>query len=190
MQDEKLRALLERVKNKDDAAFEELAEMYSPLLYSVAVSFNESAAAVGANNVYGDLLQDLNLALYKAAQSFDLSQDKVTFGLYAKRCVNNRAISFLRKEKSIIRRETRMKEKLKREIHFENRFLELGDAEREDLVEKIAPCLSSFEFRVFKMYLDGQRAREIAEIVGKSEKSVNNAIFRSKNKIRKYLYSD
>ena len=52
-------------------------------------------------------------------------------------------------------------------------------------MEKISAVLSPYEKRVFIMSLEGKSAGEIAAVVKKDEKSVNNAIFRSRSKIRK-----
>ena len=47
--------------------------------------------------------------------------------------------------------------------------------------------LSDFEFRVTVMYMDGMSCLEICQSTGKSEKSVDNAIQRSKKKLQKLL---
>ncbi|MBE5740408.1 MAG: RNA polymerase subunit sigma, partial [Clostridiales bacterium] len=43
------------------------------------------------------------------------------------------------------------------------------------------------EFKITTMYMDGMRCAEICEITGKSPKSVENAIQRSKIKLQKLL---
>ena len=43
------------------------------------------------------------------------------------------------------------------------------------------------EKQIFLMYLDKRSYKEIAQAVGKSEKSVDNAIYRVKSKIKKLL---
>ena len=43
--------------------------------------------------------------------------------------------------------------------------------------------LSDFEFKVMTMYMDGMTCAEICEATGKSAKSVDNALQRSKRKL-------
>ena len=47
--------------------------------------------------------------------------------------------------------------------------------------------LSDFEFKVATMYIDGLSCAEICEMTGKSAKSVDNAIQRSKRKLQEIL---
>jgi RNA polymerase sporulation-specific sigma factor len=50
--------------------------------------------------------------------------------------------------------------------------------------------LSNYEMKVFRLYISGLRAKEISARLGKSEKSVNNAIFRMRAKIRRKIKQD
>ena len=57
----------------------------------------------------------------------------------------------------------------------------------EKLSEKADKVLSPFEKKVFQLlplYSKGSRAKEISLRVNKSEKSVNNAIFRIRSKLK------
>ena len=47
--------------------------------------------------------------------------------------------------------------------------------------------LSEFEKSVVQLYIDGNNYQKIAEILGKSAKSVDNALQRAKKKIEKSL---
>ena len=49
--------------------------------------------------------------------------------------------------------------------------------------EKMSKVLSDFEFKVMTMYMDGMTCAEICEATGKSAKSVDNALQRSKRKL-------
>ena len=52
---------------------------------------------------------------------------------------------------------------------------------------QIVKMLSDFEKRTLLLYLRGKTYYEISGIVGKSEKSIDNALQRVKKKIEKYL---
>ena len=47
--------------------------------------------------------------------------------------------------------------------------------------------LSSFEYSVWRLYISGRTAREIGDLVGKDERSINNAIYRIRKKLRVLL---
>lgn len=50
---------------------------------------------------------------------------------------------------------------------------------------RLTRALSDFEFRVVTLYLDGMRYADIARATGKDQKSVDNALARSKKKLQK-----
>ena len=57
----------------------------------------------------------------------------------------------------------------------------------EDVLERIRASLSRMEKRVFEYYLEGMNYRQIAAIMGKSEKSVDNSLQRIKQKAQRLL---
>lgn len=188
MQDGERKELLIRVKGGDDSAFELLVEQYTPLILSLCSKYNRSVFSDDTLGAAADLRQELTYALYRAAMSFNTEQGDVTFGRFAKRCLENRAVSFIRKVNSNRRKEKRVAESLRREPGrehtFEVFFPGIRDEEKNAVLETISDCLSDYEYKVFTRYAEGMSASEIARELGKDEKSVNNAVFRSKSKIR------
>lgn len=57
----------------------------------------------------------------------------------------------------------------------------------EDVLERIRASLSRMEKRVFEYYLEGMNYRQIAAIMGKTEKSVDNSLQRIKQKAQRLL---
>ena len=55
----------------------------------------------------------------------------------------------------------------------------------QQLYEKARTLLSDMENEVLELYLEGKDYTEIAQILGKSDKSIDNALQRIKGKIRK-----
>ncbi len=53
--------------------------------------------------------------------------------------------------------------------------------------KNIRQQLSKFENQVLEMYLDGDNYLEIAQQLGKTPKSIDNALQRIRNKVREYL---
>ncbi len=56
-----------------------------------------------------------------------------------------------------------------------------------NLYSVIRKNLSNFEYRVWQLYMSGRTAAEIGRMVGKDEKSINNAIYRIRRKLRALL---
>ncbi len=130
-----------------------------------------------------DLYQEAAIALYSAAMSYDLECSEVSFGLYAKICLNNSLKSALRRRK--------------RQLAADNAQYEASAGQRESsfgqpdetkadvslLLARIDGLLSDFERKVFRLYLGGYSHRFIAETLGRSEKSIDNAVYRIKKKL-------
>ena len=184
MDDAELKELLKSVKGGDERSFEELAARYRPMLTSVAASFDTTAKENGIYGIFQDLYQELTLSLFRAAKSFDTEQNKVTFGCYAKRCAGNCAVSVLRRHRSQKRREEKIKSRLKKEQKSSSFFSESTDSDRASVLSKLGEIFSPYEYDVISRYLDGMSVADIARDTGRSAKSVSNAVFRCKAKVR------
>lgn len=169
--------IINGVKNGVQDDFDLLRRKYAPLISKEVFSFSQSGA--GAES---ELRLEAERALLSAAVTFDETKN-IGFGYYAKICIRNALItvrrSVLSKEKKMGKMNTSPGKRRQRS------FESFEGMSRDEIIEKISSVLSSYERRVFIMSLDGMRSAEIAGIVGKDEKSVNNAIFRSRHKIRK-----
>ena len=56
--------------------------------------------------------------------------------------------------------------------------------ERREFKQEMIRVLSDFEYKVFSLYMEGMSSAQICEATGKSEKSVSNALQRSKGKLQ------
>lgn len=173
-----VRTLIERVRSGDEDAFADLCEMYSVMLNSVSVSFARLGEEYG--DIFDDLRQDASMALYRAALSYRLDQSAVTFGLYAKICVRNAMRSQLRKLRS--RRRSAARERARAQESPEQTVI--TDETRRMYHELIDEVLSPFEAQVLIMTMDGLRPRKIAKELGSNAKSVSNALFRARTKLK------
>ena len=181
-----VKGLIIKVKNRDQVAFEELLELYNPLILSFLSKFDTSG--VSPTDVE-DFKQELYMVLYNSAMAFDAEQSEVSFGLYTKICMNNAFVTQLRRlnkrsENALLTLE--YDDAIESMIH-EQKSPESEHIERENLKEinkKIESVLSEFENKIWKMYLAGYSTKEMARSVDKPEKSVDNAIFRIRNKLK------
>ena len=60
----------------------------------------------------------------------------------------------------------------------------------DEIMSLATDVLSNYEMQIFKMYISGLRAKEISAKTGKSVKSINNAIYRIKSKLKKRINGD
>ena len=86
-----LQSLIRSAQQNDDVAFEALLSRYTPLIESMTLQF-----ASDAGQDREDLRQEAILGFYKALMRFDTEQKEVQFGLFAKECIRNRLISYMR----------------------------------------------------------------------------------------------
>lgn len=178
---------LDAVKNGDKKAFDGLYERFSPLIKK------ETADAVARSEElrehYEELLQESLIALYDAAMSFAEGKS-VTFGLYAKICIHNRIVSYVRKIKAQKRRAEKaasVAEGQQKKSEAPEVLLELLERNGE-LKKFLSENLSGYEKKVLSLYLGKKSYAQIAKALGKEEKSVDNALFRVKSKIKKRFY--
>ena len=54
---------------------------------------------------------------------------------------------------------------------------------------KLSGVLSDYEYKMLMLYADGKTPRRIAQETGQSAKSVSNALFRARTKLKE-LYED
>lgn len=183
---QKVRELILNFRGGDEKSFTELLEIYSPLIESsvskYAVMYDTMADA-------DDLRQEATVVFYNSIMTYELDQNEVEFGLYAKICITNALISQLRARK---KRENERPSDI-----FSDEFFVLDSEDplrkilEQESVKKlysvIRKSLSDFEYSIWRLYMSGRSAKEIGDIVGKDEKSVNNAIYRIRVKLRAML---
>lgn len=177
-----VRRLIEELRHGDREVFNSIYEEYSPLIRSLVAKYCGGTDS----SLDEDMTQEALIALYNSAMSYDLEQSEVSFGLYAKICISNRIISAMRKRTSSIESDEDILDHLGDADSDPSKQLDDRESARL-LAEKMLSQLSSYERRVFRLYVQGVRVADIAEFLGKTPKSVDNALSRIKNKIRKVL---
>ena len=177
--DSSIAHMIQRLQAGDESAFDLLREQYAALLHSMV----SAAMAKESDAEFHDLMQEASLALYNAALKFDLSQEEVTFGLFAKICIRNRLISSLRKLRRQLRKNKEVKPIMTPAQRKSVRRAQMEMGELSDLVDTL---FSDFEKSVYRYYIAGYSAAEIARCLGKTDKSIDNAIYRVRRKIKQH----
>ena len=179
--------LILRVREGDQQAFSELLDRYRPLIDSLIFRFGQSDLA---KSFAEDLHQEAVLVFYNAILTYAENQSDVEFGLYARICISNALISQVR---SINRRRV---EQYVDSISEDFENTNSSSSPIDDIVKQedlrllyrvIKKSLSDYEYVIWHNYMSGKTAKEVALIIGKDEKSITNAIYRIRRKLRDLL---
>lgn len=178
--------LISRVKDGDNSAFELLLEKYTPLIEASVVKCLDEEYVIHIE----DFRQEATVVFYNSILTYDTEQHEVDFGLYAKICISNALISQMRVLKK--RKSERLSD-TSEEVLFNNdsedpsmRILEQESLK--SLYSVIRRNLSEFEYHIWQLYVSGRTAKQISVLLGKDEKSVTNAIYRIRRKLRALLH--
>lgn len=183
----------------DDAAQEYLLDKYKSLVRAKSRAY----FLIGADSE--DIIQEGMIGLYKAVRDYN-EEKNASFRSFAELCVNRQMIT-------AIKAATRQKHQplnsyvsLNKPVYEEESeqtymdFLQsdsssllnpeallIGQENKHFLEDQMVKNLSSFETRVLLLYLQGRSYFEIAHVLDKPEKSIDNALQRVKKKLEKFL---
>ena len=171
-------------EGKNEAA-DLLLARYKPLVLKL------SRARFIAGGERDDLIQEGMIGLYKAVRDYD-PEKTASFATFAALCADRQmlnAIDASRREKNLPLNNSvgLTDEELEQAIRQIAESPEKIVIEQEITDEKIARLrenLSPFEKKVFGLYISGFDYREIASVLGKPPKSVDNALQRIRKKYR------
>src|SRR3954470_5893959 len=191
-------SLVEAARNGDDRALATLLDKYRGFARSKARSY----FLVGADRE--DIVQEGMIGLYKAIRDYNPDM-QTTFRAFAELCITRQIIT-------AIKTATRQKHgPLNNYVSFSRPVLTDDDGERclgdmlpvvqvsdpADLVisaeriralqEHFDTVLSDLEAEVLRLYVDGKSYQEIAEVLQRHVKSIDNALQRIKRKLDSHL---
>ena len=179
-------SLVERAQAGDKQATEELLSRYAGLVRGRARGF----FLVGGETE--DLIQEGMIGLYRAVSEYRTGREGgMSFKNFAYLCVSRRIIdavkaSARKKNVPLNNYVSLFQSEWEMPVSSPEDEVIRGE-DRREFLQKMSKELSDFEFRVTVMYMDGLSCAEICEATGKEEKSVDNAIQRSKKKLQKLL---
>ena len=186
---EEINELIELVVSGDSDAFTKLVEFYNPLLKKILHAYTTEEMS---KEDVEDLSQEDLIAFYRAIINFDKEQTDVEFGLYAKICITNSMISYKRAAAKKSNESLIGDEEMNSITDPEGevpKFFEMRESERE-LGQQIEKTLSDYENEVWSYYVNGCSTKEIAIKLNSNEKSIDNAIFRIRKKLKTLLIAD
>ena len=176
-------ALIKRLQAGDKTAEEELLLRYKKTVRSCARKYFLRGGETE------DLIQVGMIGLWQAIEGYKESAG-MSFKNFVYYCVLRRIVDEVKKDAG------QKNNPLNDAVPFsENTGFAGGDPEQalllddesRELNEMMSRVLTDMEFKVFTMYMDGATNTEICAITGREYKSVDNAVQRSKEKLRKAL---
>ena len=180
--------LIGLAKQGDQNAFERLRLSYLPLLESQA---SKHIMPDMTEQDIEDLKQEALIVFGNAVRSYEVDPSGVEFGLYAKICIENRLVSFIRGHVKQRQSHVVPLEDIENFSDSETKDIFQTMVEREDseeLVRNIKKILSDYENRVWWLYVSGMNVSGIAKKVGAPDaKSVSNAVYRIRKKLREHF---
>ncbi len=179
--------LAELSQSGDKNATEQLLKRYKNVVLSVARRFFLSGGETE------DLVQEGMCGLYSAIGGYSEGKCKSGFSSYAARCIRNRIIDAVKAttgaKHSALNNFLPIvevgEELYSSPLNPEDELIRREN--RREFLRKISKNLSSFEFQVTVMYMDGLTMAEMSSSTGKSVKSIDNALQRAKRKLLKLL---
>lgn len=191
--------LLSYVNDNNEEATEILYTKYQPLIEQNAKRLLKYSRYTGLE--LNDLIQEGLLGLSKAIKTFSESKE-ASFFTYAKTCIERKQISALIGSQRL--KHKFLNESLPFEVYDKDQEpIDLGDLivdnttnpesivtdieESNALIEKINNNLTDFEKQVFNLKATGFNYIEIAGLLEKDRKQIDNAIQRIKSKIKDIL---
>ena len=185
--------LIDIYRKGDEAAIEVLFERYKDIVRKKA------KAMYLAGGDSDDLIQEGMIGLYKAVRDYDDTKE-AAFKTFASMCINRQlinAVAVSNRKKNIPLNtyvsfdmpaypdednETRLVDILKPESEQNPEKLFIDMEYSDSFKKKLFDRLSSFEKQVLQLYMEDNDYRQIAMLLGKTPKSIDNAIQRIRAK--------
>ena len=189
--------LIDLIADNNEYASEIIYKKYEPFIKKTARRLFEYCKNTGLEE--NDLIQEGMLGLNNAINTFTESKETL-FYTYAKTCIERRIISAIIASR-----------RLKHKILNESISIESSDSYGEDitlefflkddsinpeklmlykekteeLLHTVKHILTPLELQVFELKINGFNIKEISKMLDKDYKSIDNALQRIKNKIKK-----
>lgn len=191
--------LICRQRDGESRVTDYLMNKYKNLVRSKA----KSMYILGADRE--DLIQEGMIGLFKAVRDYDSERD-TSFATFADLCISRQmytAVQASGRQKHIPLNtyislygdsrnmgedaDAKLMNCLVSRVDLNPEELVIDKENAENLAKKIEDELSSFENEVLDLYLTGMSYTQIARVLGRDEKSTDNALSRIRGKVKKLL---
>lgn len=193
--------LMMRLRDGEDGIMDFIMNKYKNLVRSKA----KSMYILGADS--DDLIQEGMIGLFKAVRDFDSGRD-ASFFTFADLCISRQmytAVQASRRQKHIplntyislyatvqenrdgSEEDAALVNILARKSEQSPEEMLIDKENVEQLEKTIDKELSGFEKQVLDLYMTGMKYTQIAKVLGRDEKSTDNALQRIKSKLKKAI---
>ncbi len=192
--------LIIEYRDGDKKAVDHLMEKYKDMVRNLAGSMY----ILGGETQ--DLIQEGMIGLFEAVREYDSGRD-ASFKTFAHLCVSRKMYSAVRlsgrkkhmmlnsyisiynegRENENAESVVSLGETLAADKDLEPESIILNQEKAEEISEAIDRELSPLEKSVMDLYMTGMSYTEIAKVLGRDEKSTDNALQRIRSKLKKYL---
>jgi RNA polymerase sporulation-specific sigma factor len=177
--------LIQRAKNGDQMAMNEIFDSYKGLIRSIANNFY----LVGGDK--DDLLQEGMVGLFYAVTNYD--ETKGSFPSFVKLCVVRQIIDAVNKDNSDKNKPLREHIDIS-EVNITDESTPLEYVLKKEHIERIVQItnekLTSTEKQVIKLFSEGYSYDDISEKLQITYKAVDGAMQRARKKLLLYLYKE
>ncbi len=186
--------LVDLVNEENEEANNIIFKKYEPLILSLA---KEMMKYVHNNGIdLNDMIQEGMIGLNSAIQTFRETKETLFF-TYAKTCIKRKMIDL------IIANNRQKNQALNNSISFDRdddadlsylvkdefsnpEHMIINEETKKEIIEYAINELSTIEYQIFELRINGFNYKEIAEILDISTKKVDNALHRIKNKLKQF----
>ena len=182
--------LIEKLRQGEDDITDYILEKYTPLVRKKT----NAMYLIGGETE--DLIQEGMIGLFKAIRDYKPDKD-ASFYHFAELCINRQLYSALeasnRKKHQPLNSYISLSEQEHPDAVAAELLVDKESGPEQTVIEqevweeykkRLAQNLSRMENQVLQYYLDGNHYIQIAEMMGKSPKSIDNALQRIRQKIR------
>ena len=178
--------LIQKLRGGDERIMDYILEKYKPLVLRKA----NAMFLIGGDT--DDLIQEGMIGLFKAVRDYRKEKD-ASFRTFAQLCVDRQlyhAIQSSNRQKHqplnsyVSINSEEWEEEVYNIFQQSPENIVIAQENAAHLEKKIRKQLSSFENQVLMMYLDGDNYLQIAEKLGKTPKSIDNALQRIRGKVK------
>ena len=184
--------LLELIKENNEEALENLIEKYRSTIIGILLKYKKDAYLIGLD--IKDLYQEGLIGLFEAIKTYDEQKD-ASFKTYANLVIDRKLLDLIKANKrlkhftlnnavsldSILDEEDDRNLYDKLETDESTPISKLIDEEDNELLKS---SLTDFELKVYILKIEGKNNKEIASILDKNLRSVENTIQRIKIKFK------
>ncbi len=153
-----------------------------------------------------DLIQEGMIGLFKAIRDYDYGRD-ASFSTFADLCISRQMYSAIksqarkkhgplnsyisiyasREDSDTVALDAPLEDMLEADPNFVPEKYVIDRENLQSLEDEIERELSDLERQVLDLYITGMSVKRISEVLGRDEKSTDNAMQRIRHKLKKYL---